>query len=299
MIITRLEGGMGNQMFQYAIGKHLSIKNNTSLGLYLDALLDRSKKKNHTFRNYDLDIFNINAEIVKKSEIPFFYRYYYKGILSFFVRSIFFILKKLFNYRRKGKEGFFHFDKSILSLKDNIYLEGLWQSEKYFIEIEDLIRKDFTLKSPPADNIKNLIEVIEKENSLCIHVRRGDFVNDILHEVIDKDFYDKGIEIIKGLTKIDKIYVFSDDIKWCEDNMKFDFPTMYVGDEYSGKKAEGHHILMRSCKYFIIPSSTFSWWAAWLGDYKDKIVVSPQKWFADDYFIKDYEDVIPSKWIKI
>jgi hypothetical protein len=122
-------------------------------------------------------------------------------------------------------------------------------------------------------------------------------VGNSFHEIVGKDYYDRGIERIKSLTKIDKIYVFSDDVKWCEDNMKFEFPTMFVGDEYSGVKAEGHMALMSSCHNFIIPNSSFAWWSAWLSTYKDKIVIVPKQWFVDSSINSD--DLIPSGWIRI
>jgi hypothetical protein len=137
------------------------------------------------------------------------------------------------------------------------------------------------------------------ENSLCIHVRRGDYVGSVNHEVVTRDYYDRALEYINKKTKIDKIYLFSDDIKWCEENLKFEIPTMYVGDEYAGEKAEGHHILMRSCKHFIIPNSTFSWWAAWLAPYKDKIIVAPKKWYPETSKYNDEDNIVPESWIKI
>lgn len=300
MIITKIGGGMGNQMFQYAIGRSLSIKNNTKLGLYLEALLDRSYKSKYTFRNYDLDIFNVDAEIVDRSMIPFMQKYYNKGFVSFIIRSVRFILRNFFKIKIKGREKNFSFDNSILQLEDGVCLEGCWQNEKYFIDISDIIRKDFTLKYLLPDNIKNLMDVIKKENSLCLHIRRGDYVGDKNFENVTKEYYDKAILYISKKTKIDKIYVFSDDIKWCEDNMKFEYPVMFVGDEYSGKKAEGHHILMRSCSNFIIPNSTYAWWAAWLSDNKDKIIVVPEQWFPRNsiHYNKNIE-IIPDNWIKI
>lgn len=296
MIITRLQGGMGNQMFQYALGRSLSIKRGMPLGLDLTFLLDRTPIPdfaNFTFRNYALDVFNIEANIVTKKDIPFLYR---KHNLGIFMRYIDYFRRKFVSTPGKEKHSC-HFDPAILELGANAYLEGWWQSYKYFESVSDIIRKDFTLKNKLPINIENLKEVIEKENSLCIHVRRGDYVGNSHHEVVNKEYYDKGIEIIKSLTNIDKIYVFSDDIKWCEENLKFPYPTMFVGKEYTGEKDEGHMILMKSCKNFIIPNSSFSWWGAWLSDYKDKVVIVPKQWFRDASI--NSEDLIPSGWIRI
>jgi hypothetical protein len=291
MIITKLKGGMGNQMFQYAVGRALSVKYNVPLGLDLSFLLDRTPRPNFTFRDYDLDVFNINAEIILESNIPFIYRTP-KGKLRLFLSHIYRKFLKI-----PGIEKNFSFDSSILNSGSDAYLDGYWQSPKYFNDIENVIRRDFTLKNEPPLNIQNLLEVIKKENSLCIHVRRGDYVGNLNHEVVNNDYYNKGIEKIKELIKIDKIYIFSDDIKWCEENMKFEIPIMFVGEEYSGKKSEGHLSLMSACHYFIIPNSSFSWWAAWLSPYKDKIVIVPQQWFTDKN--RDSSDLIPKEWIRI
>lgn len=301
MIITRLRDGMGNQMFQYAIGRALSIKYNTSLGINIESLLDSSYNISHTFRDYNLDVFNIKAEIIDGSKVPFTHKYYNKEPVSFGIRVARFILKNLLRVQLKGKEKKFDlgFNSSIFSLGPNAFLDGYWQSEKYFIDIADIIRKDFTPNNEPPLIVKNLMEVIEKENSICIHVRSGDYVGNKDFEVVNKEYYDKAINYVNSKNKIDKIYIFSDDIKWCEDNMSFPFPTMFVGDEYKGVKNEWHHILMRSCKNFIIPNSTYSWWAAWLAPYDNKIVIAPKKWFPDASVNKNYQDIVPEKWIKI
>lgn len=291
MIITKLKGGMGNQMFQYATGRALSIKNNTKLGLDLTFLLDRIPRPNFTFRDYDLDVFNIDALIVPQSEIPFIHRLF-KGKFGIF----FDLIKRKF-IKPIGVEKSFNYDSSILDLKGDVYLDGYWQSQKYFENIEDIIRKDFILKDEISLNIKNLMEVIQKENSVCIHVRRGDYVGNKVHEIVGKEYYDKGLALISKKIKIDKLYVFSDDIKWCEENMKFEFPVMFVGEEYVGQKDEGHLVLMKSCKNFIIPNSSFAWWGAWLSSYKDKIVIVPKQWFGDNSINSD--DLIPKNWIRI
>jgi hypothetical protein len=293
MIIVRLQGGLGNQMFQYAIGRALAIKNNVPLGLDLTFLLDRTPIPNFTFRDYNLDVFNIEAIIVSKKNIPFLYQ---KHNLGIFMRYIDYIRRKFVSTPGKEKKELF-FDEEIFNLGSNVYLEGWWQSYKYFSNIEDVIKKDFTLKNKLPLNIENLVEVIKKENSLCIHVRRGDYVGNKYHEIVGKEYYDKGIEKMKSMTSIDKIYVFSDDIEWCKDNMKFDLPTMFVGNEYSGIKNEGHIILMSACRNFIIPNSSFSWWGAWLSDYKNKIVIAPKQWVGNESINTD--NLILKEWIRI
>jgi hypothetical protein len=290
MIIVKLKGGMGNQMFQYALGRALSLKYNVSLGLDLSYLLYVTPRLGFTFRDYDLDIFNIKAEIISSPKIPFVNRFF-KGKIG-----------RLFDYARrflfsnKETEASWHFKPSILNIGPDAYLDGYWQSPKYFENIEDIIRADFTLKNKLPTNIENLKEIIEKENSLCVHVRRGDYIKSKVHNITGKEYYDNAVEKMKSLIMIDKIYVFSDDIKWCEENMKFDLPTMFVGNEYAGQKAEGHMVLMSACKNFIIPNSSFSWWGAWLSNNPDKVVIVPKKW-SGMKFVKF--DIILKEWIRM
>lgn len=295
MIVVRLQGGLGNQMFQYALGRILSIKNKTNLVFNIEAYQNKNSrlfKNNFAVRNYDLNVFNIKGQIAEKNEIPWLYRMNGKGKLALLIDAI----KRRF-FRHKAQElSFKKFNSKLLESGPDTYLDGFFQSSKYFIGLEDIIRKDFTIKNLSSE-IQNLADEILKINSLCIHVRRGDYVGNKNHEVVNNEYYIKGIEYIKNHAQIDKIYVFSDDIDWCKNNLKFEFFTMFVGDEYSGEKGEGHMFLMSKCKNFIIANSSFSWWAAWLSNNKEKIVICPKQWFSDTSI--DTKDLIPKEWTRI
>ncbi len=289
MIIVRLKGGLGNQMFQYALGRVLALKNNTELKLDLSFL--NMSFKGVTKRDYDLDVFDIKASIASDKDI-FFVNKIYKNKVFIFVTE--FIKKKL---RTKGQEKDFSFDKEILNLKGNIFLNGYWQSSKYFKDYEDILKKDFTLLNIDK-NVSELSSNILLENALCVHIRRGDYVGNPYHDVLSNDYYDSAVKKIeeKGIF-IQKIYVFSDDIEWCKNNFKYKYDIEFVSHDYNGKNGEGHMYLMSCCKYFIIPNSTFSWWGAWLSERDGKVVICPQKWFADESI--NTSDLIPEDWIKI
>lgn len=296
MIIVRLSGGMGNQMFQYAIGRALSLKHNTVLKLDLTFLEHRIKlphfmRPNFNFRNFDLDVFNINAEIAKPEDISFWNRPIGGGKLMLIFDAI---LRKLAFL--PGWEKSFSYDKTFLTFGPDIYLQGFWQSEKYFLDYKEQIREDFRLRRQLPPESQELFDEIKNTNSLCVHLRRmhggGSF-----HGKYDMEYYKNGIKRITETKTIDKIYVFSDDIKWCKENIKFFQPTFFVEEKYAGVKAEGHLILMSACKHFVISNSTFSWWAAWLARDENKIVVAPQKWFKNSS--TDTKDLIPETWIRI
>ncbi len=292
----RLKGGLGNQMFQYALGRVLSLKNKTELVFNTEAYEDKTERPfthNMPARSYDLDVFNTVGRIAKTSEIPWLYRMYGKGNLMLIVDAV---RRRIF--RHKAQEIYFEkFNPALLTLGPSAYIDGFFQTPKYMIGYEDIIRKDFTLTHAPAQNIKNCAEEISNTNSLCIHVRRGDYVGNAYHEVVNMEYYKKGIEIVSQKTNPETIYVFSDDISWCKEHMKFDLPTVFVDDTYAGIKGEGHMYLMSNCKNFIIANSSFSWWAAWLSNNPDKIVICPKQWFGDVSI--DTSDLIPKSWIRI
>jgi len=290
MVIVKLKGGLGNQMFQYALGRSLSLKYQTDLKLDLSFFNLNIKKI--TKRDYNLNVFNIKTELAGQKEIPLLNRIIGRGLLGF-------ILGKILKYipvLNKGLERGFNFNENIMSLGPDVYLDGYWQSYKYFSDFEDEIKKDFTFKNNFSEKVIELSGEIKSSNSLCVHVRRGDYLKNNIHESLSKDYYLKGFEEVNLKQKIDKVYIFSDDINWCKSNLQFSTPVVFVGNEYSGEIGEGHMFLMSKCQNFIIANSTFSWWASWLSKREDKLVVVPERWFKDGSKV---DDLIPEDWIKI
>lgn len=297
MIIVRLSGGMGNQMFQYALGRALSLKYNVPLKLditileYLHAY--GFTMLSMTFRKFALDKFFIQATLTKKKDLPLYLRLLGINKLGIIADAFF---RRVFKV--KGKEKSFNFDDSILDIGPNAYLDGVWQSYKYFSKYSKEIRSELQIKNPQPQNIKLLGQQMSEGASVCVHIRRGDYVGHSLHCFPGKDYYEVGVSRIAVSNKIDCVYVFSDDEKWCRENIVFPFATVFVGDEYAGEDGMlGHFWLMQQCKYFIIANSSFSWWAAWLSAYPAKIVIAPNKWFNDATISTD--DLIPPEWVRI
>ncbi|MFC1817597.1 alpha-1,2-fucosyltransferase [Thermodesulfobacteriota bacterium] len=284
MIITRLEGGLGNQLFQYSIGRHLSIKNNT--GLVLDTsnyLLDKNN------RHYELGRYNIKA---KTANI----------ITCIFVRLGKYIIPKITQHIRLPikyvKERNNYFNNEILSEQRNIILDGYWQSEEYFKDIRDIILDDLTLVSNPDKENKKMLKRIKNSNSVCLHVRRDDYVSNPLlqkyHGSLTPKYYNKAINTICDRLTDPEFFIFSDEPEWCKRNIITDRPLTYV-DINGPDKAPEDLRLMSACNHFIIANSSFSWWAAWLAEKDGTIIIAPNGWYRE----KDEGDIVPKRWLRI
>lgn len=293
MIVTKLMGGMGNQMFQYAFAKYLAIKHNVPVKLDTRFLLDRSPKgANFVFRNFDLDIFNLSVEVATDAEIT-----------SLTHRTGHELTNRVINKligRKKNHvfEPHFHFSEKCFLAGSNSYLEGYWQSEKYFKPIEGLLRaKDFSFTSAMSSMATELGNTIQSSNSVCVNIRRGDFVTNGFHGTKGVDFYSNAELVIGSELNDPHYFVFSDEMDWCTENITFAGKVTYVGHEYAGFKFQDYIRLMAMCKHFIIPNSSFAWWAVWLNDNKNKMVVAPKKWFNNPAW--ETHDLIPDEWIKV
>lgn len=297
MIITKIQGGLGNQIFQYAIGRHLAYINNTELKI------DNSSYKQDKLRRYGLDKLNITGTIateddLKKIGIP------EMSSTDFVLRIKRNIFKRIestknLNERRYIKQPSFKFHPEILRLKNNIYLEGSWQSEKYFKDIENIISEELTLKNKMLNDSNNFLALIRKNNSVSIHIRRGDYASNPeftnYYGLCSIDYYKEAIKKISGKIENPHFFLFSDDPAWVEENLKFDFPKTFISGNNLPESEE--LILMSKCLHNITANSSFSWWGSWLNNNPDKIVISPKKWFNG--CAHNINDLRPSSWIKI
>lgn len=234
MIITQLLGGMGNQMFQYAIAKHLAILNNTTLKVDTSILLDWSKGRHAVNRSYDLDIFKLQVETASRQEIA----RYNSQLMSMPEKVVFKIQNRIFK-SQVTKEQFFHYNQDILDLRSKvIYLTGTWQSYKYFEKIENIIRTDFTFRDKLTGEVEGIVDQMNKQISVCLHVRRTDYINvkassDIM-ATVSLDYYKQAVEYIQKEINEFKVFVFSDDLEWCRQNLQFiQQPIVFV--KYKGQ----------------------------------------------------------------
>ncbi len=194
----------------------------------------------------------------------------------------------------------FNFEPWILSLKDPVYLDGYWQSERYFKEIEPTIRDEFRAKEPLAGKNKELGDLVLSVNAASLHVRRADYVTNPLANLwngtCDVDYYVRAISTIASTVENPHFFVFSDDIEWARQNIPLDHNAVYVDHNNAATNYEDLR-LMSLCKHNIIANSTFSWWGAWLNRNPDKVVIAPQKWFQTPKM--DTRDLVPDTWITL
>lgn len=271
MIIVNLTGGLGNQMFQYAFGRHLALKNKTKLKLHFTNALFNTK------RDYELNIFDIKATLATREDLS------KMGVMeNRIVNRLIYLIEDRFSIKLNKKivteRPPYRFNHSVLSLTDNIYLQGYWSDERYFKDIENIIRKDFTFTKPLDKKNQQIVDLIKKTDSVSIHVRRGDYitnkVNAVKFTVLGPDYYQKGVKAIEKKVKNPVFFVFSDDIPWCRHNLKIG-DNVYFIDHNKGIDSYKDMQLMSLCRHNIIANSTFSWWGAWLNINNKKIVIKP------------------------
>lgn len=288
MIITRLFGGLGNQLFQYALGRQLSLLHNVPLKL------DASQIETYKIRKYSLRPFNIIENFATENDIV---QIKGKGRVNF--RRV---MERILPYYKRSyvHEQCFHFDSNILKSRINVYLEGFWQSECYFKDIADIIRGEFTIKIKPDTNNEKTAAFINSVNAVSLHIRRVDYVSNAamnqFHGTCFPIYYQQAVEIIARQVVSPHFFVFSDDISWAKQNLSFKYPMVFISHNDSTKDFEDLR-LMTQCNHHIIANSTFSWWGAWLNKKQDKIVIAPKKWFNDESI--NTKDLIPEDWIKI
>jgi hypothetical protein len=296
MIITSLNSGLGNQMFQYAAGKALAAHHKTNLKI--DISWYKDLKSMASFRSYELDVYNLNIEIASDTERRAFT---HPPAAGFWNRLKNKINRSLPPHKRQVyNEPHFHIDPNFYSARKNTLLIGYWQSEFYFKDIAKEIRDDFSIEIPEDPVNTAWIKKIEAVEAVCIHVRRGDMVHNqyvaSIHGSCDLNYYQEAIHKISHQLDKPEFFIFSDDPAWCKENLKLDAPHHYISNN-QGMSSYIDIQLMRRCKHHIIANSTFSWWGAWLGEFEKKIVIFPRRWFNTDKL--DAKDVTPKEWIPI
>jgi len=296
MIKVQITGGLGNQMFQYAVARNLALKNKTKVVVDTISLQhDIKLSKQYSFRDYKLDVYKIKAS---KSYLSNYLNVIYIRNIVYLFQTI---LNKIGVYLLDNhfvkEKGPFAFDSTILEKNSSLYLIGYFQTEKYFTDIRNIILDDFSLIKPLSSKAREWEEKIKNSPiSISIHIRRGDYVDSDYHALQNLDYYDNAIEIIKKQTGNGVfLFVFSDDIAWVKQNIKTKDTIFFVSSPQIKDFEEMY--LISICKHNIIANSSFSWWGAWLNKNSNKVIVAPKKWVVDPSV--DTKDICPSSWVRI
>lgn len=298
MIIVKLKGGVGNQLFQYAMARSLALRKGVSMKMDIF-----SGFKNDGYgRVYALSSFNIVENIASFEEIAEFQKGGISGYLHKAVSKLKPYYKKLIITEPARCQ--FSYDAN-LSFLSHVYLDGYWQNERYFVDIADILRREFTLRFPLDYKNQVIADKIKNSNSVSVHLRRlhGVSVDNKrrfkqavdLHGACSVDYYRSAIRELASQVKDLYFFVFSDDYDWAKKNLRIDYPAVFMTHNEMEQAYIDLH-LMSLCKYHIIANSSLSWWGAWLSLNSKKMVFAPKYWDTRKIYIKD---LTPASWRRI
>lgn len=294
MIIVKLQGGLGNQMFQYSIGKILAKKNNTNLLLDIEFFVNSVGNKEITARDFSLAIFKDSNAFAFDNDKKQFLNPGRKERI-----------KKKFKlkYSKIFKEKEIGFDKEVFSLNSPVYLIGYFQSYKYFETNSKFVKNLFRVPTSKLDKDNcDLIRELKSTNSIAVHIRRGDYISNKevkdIHGICDKEYYIEAMDILNSKVKNPVFYFFSDDVNWVKEEFS-KIESKFFIEHNQGSESWKDLILMKYCQHNIIANSSFSWWGAWLNDNPNKFVIAPKMWFKNIEMNNRTKDLIPSSWLRI
>jgi Glycosyl transferase family 11 len=294
MIVTNLLGGLSNQIFQYACGRACALDMGTGLAISTDM-----------FRNYTLRsgseltrVFAIDVPEAGSSEM--------RRILGWQSAAM---VRRLIGRPRTRRlavrsfiaEPHFHYWPGLRSrLTASAYLQGYWQSERYFAHHADTLRNDLRFRDPPLGLNAELAARIEGSESVSLHVRRGDYASNpktqALHGCLPLRYYEDALRHVLERIPNATIFAFSDDPQWVAASLLPRHHGLVIVDHNRGADSYNDMRLMSLCRHHIIANSSFSWWGAWLVGRRDKIVVAPDRWFANG---PETTGLLPPSWVRL
>jgi hypothetical protein len=290
VIVTRLVGGLGNQMFQYAVGRHLALRRGTTLRLDLSWF--QNVPPGDTPRRYALAPYGLDAELdgwthVRRRPAAG------HGFAGRALRRFGTGLGKVVVDRAAG------FRRDVLDAPDGTLLIGYWQSERYFRDVGSVVRDDLRLADPPRGREAAVLEAVRAAPSVSLHVRRGDYLtNPAARRLLAPPglgYYRAALALVAEQVEGLHVFVFSDDHAWCEANLDLGHRVTHVA--HNGDAAAHEDLrLMAACRHHVLANSSFSWWGAWLEPEPGGIVVAPRRWVLDPTGVPD---VHAEGWIRL
>lgn len=294
-VIVRIKGGIGNQLFCYAAARRLALINNAEL--VIDDVTGFVRDWQYQ-RQYMLDRFSISARKATAIERLEPFERYQRGAMKWLSRTLPF--EKRFYIEQENND----FDSRLLALKvkKSIYLDGYWQSEDYFKDVEKIIRQDFDFRQPPIDRENQcIVQQMRERKAVGLHVRWFDEVDNGSQRNVSCEYYKRAIALMESKLGSPHYFLFSDNLKATYD--KIDLPKNRTTSISYNKGDENvcHDLwLMTQCRHFIMANSTFSWWGAWLSREKEKIVICPGSRFTNCGVVTwNFDRQIPDNWLPI
>lgn len=285
MIVFAAYGGLGNQLFQYATGRSLAMLRGTEL--VVDPTWFENVPSDVTFRQYELGRYDIAARLptaVERRAIPL--------MRGRFTRRLPF----LHRWHLVRETSSRHYDEAVLQAPNNSYLDGYWQSARYFDGIRKTLLQELQPRAPMAPADQAVAARMAEGEAVSVHVRRSDYVTHSrasqTHGTCSIEYYQDAFAALRQQVKNPQLFIFSDDPDWTRENLRLDAPTEYVTHN-GGDTAFQDIRLMSLCRHHIIANSSFSWWGAWLATNPEQKVYAPRKWYAQ---MESPTHVIPAAW---
>jgi hypothetical protein len=294
MIVSKIKGGLGNQMFCYAAGRAVAQHHG------VDFKLDVRGYPDQDGRHFELGRMTIRAETAGPDELARFERHHPRHMLNRMARKLRF-------WRSYGQTLYFQqrgyaFDPEFRKVGAEAYLEGLFQSEKFFESAADTLRGEFVVRGEYLDERNlELAGRMKSCTSVSMHVRRGDYVDSPRYRHVVSPcsvaYYREALEWVRSRVVKPEVFVFSDEPDWCRNHLPLGANTTVVSINGPDQPWLDMH-LMASCKHHIVANSSFSWWGAWLGRSEEQIVIAPARWLNPDSPL-DGRDIVPDHWIRL
>jgi len=305
MIIINLKDGLGNQLFEYAYARWVSEQYGEKL-VFNNYFFDGAKRRSYSLHHFKL---NDEIEILPENKQKIYTLKFMARLAAVLKVDFYHWLrstkrpKGAKNFEKMSKKGLyvsfepFIFYPFVKSKKKDKFIYGNFESALYFPGMEDILRKELVIKTQPSEANQKMIEELEKEESVCVHIRRGDYLDPKwkMLQVCTYDYYKKAIEEVHKRVPNAKFYVFSntsEDLQWIKENYQFDYDMNYV--DLSNPDYEELR-LMSKCKHFVLSNSSFSWWGSYLSSNKDKVIIAPSKWIRGE----DDKGIYREEFIKV